>query len=178
MDAELRERAAFYLTGQRGAEHDAAEERDMRPALFAGYRDLTALRYDFPIVLLKKDSPDGQIAEPLSVLIDRALDEAAVPGDDGERLRIHALKLERELRSMAARGSSVPVGAARSGRAAPGTGDRCRPARRQRAPLAACLTVEGDLIDCDAAMPERLLVHTWHAVQQRKRRPSVRTSTA
>ena len=58
MDAELRERAAFYLTGQRGAEHDAAEERDMRPALFAGYRDLTALRYDFPIVLLK-DSPDG-----------------------------------------------------------------------------------------------------------------------
>ena len=51
----------------------------MRPALFAGYRDLTALRYDFPIVLLK-DSPDGSIAEPLSVLIDRALDEAAVPG--------------------------------------------------------------------------------------------------
>jgi len=106
MDAELREHAAFYLTGRRSdADHDPVEELGMRPALLAGYRDLTTLRYDFPIVLLK-DSPDGSIAEPLSGLIDRALAEAAVSGHDGERLRIHALRLERELRSMAARGVS------------------------------------------------------------------------
>jgi hypothetical protein len=104
MQAELREHAAFYLTGKRSdTQGDAVAELGMRPALLAGYRDLTALRYDFPIVL-PKDSPEGSIAEPLSVLIDRALDEAAVSKDDGERLRIHALKLERELRSMAARG--------------------------------------------------------------------------
>ena len=168
MDAELRERAAFYLTGQRGAEHDAAEDRDMRPALFAGYRDLTALRYDFPIVLLK-DSPDGQIAEPLSVLIDRALDEAAVPGDDGERLRIYALKLERELRSMATRGvfgslSALLDLAARHLAPATDAGLLADSARR----LQSALTVEGDLIDCDAAMPERLGVHAWHAVQRKK----------
>ena len=168
MDAELRERAAFYLTGQRGAEHDAAEERDMRPALFAGYRDLTALRYDFPIVLLK-DSPDGQIAEPLSVLIDRALDEVAVPGDDGERLRIHALRLERELRSMALRGvfgslSALLDLAARHLAPATDADLLADTARR----LQSALTLEGELVDCDAAMPERLLVHTWHAIQQRK----------
>ena len=61
MHAELREHAAFYLTGKRsGAEPDPVEELGMRPALLAGYRDLTALRYDFPIVLLK-DSPDGSM---------------------------------------------------------------------------------------------------------------------
>ena len=27
---------------------------ELRPALFAGYRDLTALRYDFPLVLMSK----------------------------------------------------------------------------------------------------------------------------
>ena len=33
--------------------------------------------------------------------------------------------------------------------------------------LQSALTVEGDLIDCDAAMPERLLVHAWHAVHKK-----------
>ena len=169
MDAGLRERAAFYLTGRRSdTQRDAVEELGMRPALLAGYRDLTALRYDFPIVL-PKDSPDGSIAEPLSVLIDRALDEAAVSKDDGERLRIHALKLERELRSMAARGVGGSLLALldlaarhlESGSDAILLADSVR--RLQRA-----LTVEGELIDCDAAMPERLLEHTWRAVQQKK----------
>ena len=169
MDAELRERAAFYLTGKRsGTDHDPGEELGMRPALLAGYRDLTALRYDFPIVLLK-DSPDGSIAEPLSVLIDRALDKAAVSGQDGERLRIHALKLERELRSMAARGVGGSLLALLDQAAqhlAPGTDASLLADSVRR--LQGALTVEGELVDCDAALPARLLTHTWLAVHTKK----------
>jgi hypothetical protein len=169
MHAELREHAAFYLTGRRsGAEPDPVEELGMRPALLPGYRDLTALRYDFPIVLLK-DSHDGSIAEPLSALIDRALDEAAVPGDDGERLRIHALKLERELRSMAARGvgGSVLALLDLAGRhLAPGpdAGLLADSVRR----LQGAMRFEGELVDCDAVLPARLATHAWQAVQRKK----------
>jgi len=169
MDAELREHAAFYLTGRRSdADHDPVEELGMRPALLAGYRDLTTLRYDFPIVLLK-DSPDGSIAEPLSGLIDRALAEAAVSGHDGERLRIHALKLERELRSMAARGVSGSLLALLDLAArhlAPGTdaGLLADSVRRLRE----ALRDEGELVDCNAALPSRMLTHAWQTVQRKK----------
>jgi uncharacterized Fe-S cluster protein YjdI len=169
MDAELREHAAFYLTGRRSdADHDPVEELGMRPALLAGYRDLTTLRYDFPIVLLK-DSPDGSIAEPLSGLIDRALAEAAVSGHDGERLRIHALRLERELRSMAARGVSGSLLALLDLAArhlAPGTDASLLADSVRR--LQEALRDEGELIDCDAALPSRLLTHAWQAVQRKK----------
>ena len=54
MNAELNhvELVAFHLTGDRSGGHltDVAE-LDMRPALFAGYGDLTGLRYDYPLVL-------------------------------------------------------------------------------------------------------------------------------
>ena len=169
MHAELRDHAAFYLTGKRsGTEPDPVEALGMRPALLAGYRDLTALRYDFPIVLLK-DSPDGSIAEPLSMLIDRALDEAASPGNDGERLRVHALKLERELRSMAARGVSGSLSALLdlAGRhLASGTDAGLFADSVQR--LQSALTVEGELVDCDVALPARLLTHAWQAVHRKK----------
>lgn len=169
MHAELREHAAFYLTGKRrGADHDPVEGLGMRPAVLAGYRDLTALRYDFPIVLLK-DSPDGSIAEPLSGLIDHALDECAVSGDDGERLRIHALKLERELRTMAARGVGGSLAvlldlAARHLALGTDAGLLADSVRR----LQGALKVGGELVDCDAALPARMLTHAWQAVHRKK----------
>ena len=44
---------AFYLTGnQSRAGLNAIGELGLRPALLAPYRDLTALRYDFPLVLV------------------------------------------------------------------------------------------------------------------------------
>jgi hypothetical protein len=58
------------------------------PALLARYRDLAALRYDFPLVLSK----DGAI-HSLTVLVDEAL-----KGKD-EKARAQALRREREIRS-------------------------------------------------------------------------------
>jgi hypothetical protein len=113
MDGELQERSAFYLTGRRSdINSDPVESPGLRPALLARHRDLTALRYDFPLVLANSTA-EGPIAEPLSGLIDRALDDTAAAGDDAARLQAHALKLERELRSMLAGGASGSMTAPR-----------------------------------------------------------------
>ena len=53
MQVELQAHIAFHLTGRLPqGEGDALAHSDLQPAIFAGYRDLTALRYDFPLVLL------------------------------------------------------------------------------------------------------------------------------
>jgi hypothetical protein len=43
------ERVAFHLTGRRGA--SVRDAGALRPALQARYRDLAALRHDYPVVL-------------------------------------------------------------------------------------------------------------------------------
>ena len=75
MEADTQAHVAFFLTGRRPSEHlDAVEGLGLRPALFAGYRDLTQLRYDFPLVLAV-DSSDGAFVHSLSGLVDAALPE-------------------------------------------------------------------------------------------------------
>src|SRR5450830_634288 len=104
MEADTQAHVAFFLTGRRQSEHlDAVDGLDLRPALFAGYRELTQLRYDFPLVLVEGRA-DDQFAQSLSGLIDRALASIA-PGGDSERIRKHALRLEQEIRTLAAGGA-------------------------------------------------------------------------
>jgi len=97
MDAEVRTEAAFYLTGRA----DAAEGLGLRPALFAAYRDLAALRYDFPLLLLDRTA-DGRIFEPLSALVDREI--------EGGADRAASLRREREFRAAAAAAAHVMLG--------------------------------------------------------------------
>jgi len=86
MEADTQAHVAFFLTGRRPSEHlDAVDGLDLRPALFAGYRELTQLRYDFPLVLVA-DRTDKLFLQSLSGLIDGAL-EVAARGSDGERIR-------------------------------------------------------------------------------------------
>lgn len=62
MEAEFQKQIAFYLTGkQSGTGLDPIAGLDVRPALFAGYRDLSRLRYDFPLVLVKQDADRGYV---------------------------------------------------------------------------------------------------------------------
>ena len=93
---------AFYLTGNRSREAlNAIGELALRPALFARYRDLTALRYDFPLILAW--AADGSAAvQSLSSLFDDLLSRCA-HGEESGRVRQHALRLEREIRIRAAR---------------------------------------------------------------------------
>ena len=155
------------IAGKQPDEHlDAIDEASLRPALFAGYRDLTALRYDFPL-LLPDDANDMVVALPLSALIDRAL-EAAARGLDCERVRKHAIRVELQIRRLVAAGQSGSFSAlwdkAVSHLAKTADNAFGDSVRRSRG----AITLDGELADCDAALPSRLLRHLWAAVERRK----------
>ncbi len=167
MEANTQAHVAFFLTGRRPSEHlDAVDGLDLRPALFAGYRDLTRLRYDFPLLLVAGRA-DHLMLQSLSGLIDAALADAA-RGGDGESIRKHVLRLEQEIRALVSAGA-VGSFSALWDRAAGqlGTGADQGLADSLRCTRAA-IKVDGELADCDAALPFRLLQHAWAAVQRQK----------
>ncbi len=164
MQAELQAHIAFHLTGRKPQDEFAAlAGSDLHPAILAGYRDLTSLRYDFPLVLARES------VQSLSGLIDAALKDIAADGD-AERLRRHALRIEREVRRLAAEGVAGSlkklwdIGADRID----AKGDEQLQDSLSR--LRAALKVDGEVVDCDAAMPFRLFRHLWQVGQDRKAR--------
>ena len=167
MEAETQAHVAFFLTGRRPSEHlDAINGLGLRPALFAGYRELTHLRYDFPLVLVTGRT-DNLFVQSLSGLIDSALGTVA-RGSDGERIRKHVLGLEQEIRALVA-GGSVGSFSALWDMAANQLvkGADTSPADSLRRTRAA-IKFDGAMADCDAALPSRLLQHAWAAVQKQK----------
>ena len=55
MQAKHQDQLIFHLTGKRQGDGLAAiDGLDLRPALLAPYRDLAALRHDFPVVLVER----------------------------------------------------------------------------------------------------------------------------
>ncbi len=179
MQAELQAHIAFHLTGRkpRGA-FDAHAQSGLRPAVFAGYRDLTALRYDFPLVLIRA-AGDRQSLQSLTGLIDGALKTIAA-GSDEERVRRHGIRIEQEIRKLAAEGVVGPlsklwdIAAARplsklwdiaAARMGAKTDELLRDSLSR---LRAALTDDGEVVDCDTAMPFRLFQHLWQAGQDRK----------
>src|SRR5450759_5308384 len=170
MQAELQVHIAFHLTGRKPqGEFATLASSDLHPAILAGYRDLTSLRYDFPLVLTQ-DS-----VQSLSGLIDGALKAIAADGD-ADRLRKHALRIEREIRRLVAEGTTGSLtklwdaGAARIGDAGAARigvkGDELLQDSLKR--LRAALKIDGEVIDCDAAMSFRLFQHLWQVGQDRK----------
>jgi hypothetical protein len=170
MDPKLQEHVAFHLTGKRvGATLQAPEGLGLRPALLAPYKDLTALRYDFPLVLARTDQPADCI-HSLSGVIDHLLQEIAPRGIDGERTRKHVLQLEREIRALVAEGAGGDLSdvwetaakllATRGG----------KDVAQSFAQAQSGLKVDGVLVDCSPEMPARLLTHAWQIVQAAKTR--------
>jgi hypothetical protein len=167
MQVELQAHIAFHLTGRMPQDAgDALARNDLQPALLAGYRDLTALRYDFPLVLISKGG-DGQSVQSLTALFDGALKEAAANGE-GERIRKHAGRLEREIRKLVAEGTTgtlsklCDLGVGRIG----AKNDELLQKSFSR--LRAALKSDGEVIDCDKAMPFRLFQHAWQGLQDQK----------
>ena len=171
MDATALERqAVFHLTGSRtdGA-LEPIEEGVFRPALLAAYRDLTRLRYDFPVVLVE-GAADGATVRSLSSVVDGVLQELAPRGVEGERLRRQVLGLERELRSLVrdgARGMLSDLWETAVGRIAAEAGDEVG---QVLAHAGDQLPVDGEVVDCDHEAPARLVEHAWRTTQQRKGR--------
>jgi len=163
---ELQSPVAFHLTGKRtGDDLAPVIERGLRPAAFARYRDLTALRYDFPLVLQDPASGGSCIAS-LTELVDRALE--ADRGPEKGRLRAHAHRLEREIRVLVAEGAGGTLAELieqAAERLAPATGGKFPDSLAR---LRKHLKTGGMLVDCDARMPARVIAHAWQAAQKER----------
>ncbi|HUL71776.1 MAG TPA: hypothetical protein VLT86_01660 [Vicinamibacterales bacterium] len=157
--------AAFHATGRRlGDELAPMAGLDLRPILLARHRDLTTLRYDFPIVLVADDDGDG-CARSLSGIIDDLI--GALAHADA-RLASDLLKVELTIRSLVAsgqRGSLSNLWDAAAGRLQ-AHGDKALHDSLKRARGA--LSVDGELVDCDGELPRRLFEHAWRLEHERK----------
>lgn len=169
---------------QRHAMAEAANPPDVRadqtsaaaerwPALFARYRDLSRLRYDFPLVLADGEG-GGPLLQPLTRIIDDVLRETAPPGPAGEALRQQVLRLEDAIRDRVAQGARDRLTnlwrqcaadlLAASGEPPFGPLDTNLDRARD------ALRVDGSVIDCDEATPKAVLIHAWKAVHRAKAR--------
>lgn len=168
MDTDLQEKVAFYLTGKMtGKSLQAIDAAELSPVLFAGYRDLTKLRYDYPLVLIDYPS-DERFAEPLSGLFDQIAEKLA-HGKDAAWIKPHLLRLEEDIRTLVASGAggrlselwemaATPLAAS-----SPLFADSLAKARVN-------LKIDGAVLDCDERLPYRLLSHAWALTQNRKAR--------
>ena len=169
MEADLQAHVAFFLSGKADtANLETIDRLGLRPALFAAYHDLTRLRYDFPLILVA-GAPDGACVESLSGLIDGILDRIA-HGSGAERLRKHVLSLERHIRAQAAAGREGKLSVLWD-EAAAELGKNDKALAESLAHARANLKLDGEVVDCDGAMPQRLVSHVWALTQaQRARR--------
>lgn len=163
MQSAQNAQVAFYLTGQQDA---AAREvfagLALRPALFASRRDLTQLRYDYPLMLLPGHT-DAEAVAPLSTLVDAALARHA-DRPDADRLRHHAHALERELRRLLAERGSGRFGTLRvAAMDRLGAGSTQELADSLRA--LSGLPSDAELLDCGRGTAGRLAEHLWAAAQ-------------
>jgi hypothetical protein len=167
MQVELQEHIAFHLTGRlsQGA-FDAHAQRDLYPAIFAECRDLTALRYDFPLVLTRAGG-DRQSVQSLSGLIDKVV-KAVATDSGGERVRRNGIRLEREIRKLVAEGVVGPLSKLWDIAAARISAETDEPLSDSLGRLRAALASDGEVVDCDVAMPFRLFQHLWQVEQERK----------
>jgi hypothetical protein len=167
MEAELQSHVAFYLTGKTSSEGlEALEGLDLRPALLAAYRDLTALRYDFPVVLAQQ----GTFVESLTGLVDGALQKLGADGNGGDRLQKQALRAEREVRILLAEGAQGSLSALWNQAASrlASKGDQALAGSLSR--VHAALQADGEVLDCNEALPASLLSHAWNRVQEERAR--------
>ena len=169
MEAELQTQIAFYLTGKTpGAGLDAVDGLNLQPALLARYRDLSKLRYDFPLVLVENAADRGCV-QCLSAIVDGVV-SAVAQGDDGERLTKHLLRLEQEIRVLVAEGVSGALSALwdkAAGRLAARGNDLLKDSLSR---ARAALKTDGRVVDCGKAMPADVINHAWAGVQEKKAR--------
>ncbi|MCP5065382.1 MAG: ferredoxin [bacterium] len=172
MSTGLRELVRFHLTGDGGGD-DRREESGLRSALLAPYRDLSVLRYDFPLVLVERDD-DGAIVRSLSSVVDGVLREIAPTGAEGERLRSHYLRLETAMRVLLSEGVEATLselwGLAERKLLSESDETSAELLRDSLSRPGGAPRVDGEVIDCDDDTPARVFEHAWRAVQQERSR--------
>jgi hypothetical protein len=167
MNPALQQQSVFHLTGKRPVTGlDAIDGLGLRPALLGRYRDLTKLRYDFPVVLV--EGTPGSCVRSLSEVIDTLLRAIARPGIEGEGLRKHVLRIEREIRRLLASGARGLLSALWDQAVAQLASQPEFTLAEYLQHVRSELQVDGELADCDEQLPARLLTHAWRAAHDRK----------
>jgi hypothetical protein len=170
MQTHSQDQATFHLSGRRsGAGLAPIDGLDLRPALLAPYRRLAELRHDFPIVLA--DEGEGaDVVRSLSDLVDAVLKEVAPRGVEGERLRRHALQLERQIRGAVADGGGGTLAALWDEAAARLGANESDTLEQVLRHAGTALPCDGEILGCTRAMPARLVTHAWRAARRAKAR--------
>jgi hypothetical protein len=170
MQAKQQDQLIFHLTGKRqGDGLRAIEGLELRPALLAPYRDLNGLRHDFPLVLDEREG-GPEFVHSLSGLVNAMLKEVAPRGIDGERLRRHALQLEREIRQAVeggARGTLDELWQEAAARLGAREGETLEQVLGH---AGGALPTDGAVLGCSHDMPARLVTHAWRAARRDRAR--------
>jgi hypothetical protein len=143
-------------------------DMSLLPALLSRYRDLAKLRYDYPVVLVAGEST-RQI-QSLKSVVNALLQEIAPSGVPGERMRRILLRLETEVRrnvANGARGRLTELWDRASREMIDGAEGALRESLEETLRRArTALEVDGELIDCDAETPVRIVTHIWRQAAQ------------
>ena len=94
--------------------------------------------------------------------------KAVAANGDGERTRKHANRLEREIRKLVAGGATGTLSSLCDAAAASMGAKSDEQLAKSLKSLRAALKHDGEVIDCDKAMPFRLFRHAWQTLQDRK----------
>jgi hypothetical protein len=173
--ADLLELAAYRPASEKsGPDPEGIGEQALTPALLNRYRDLTSLRYNFPVILAGPEAEAGQVRS-LTGIIDGILQEIAPRGPAGERLRKQVLELEREIRTLASRGTKGSLAQlwdlARTDLLSGAGEDAASKSLDSDLNLARrALRFDGEVVDCDGETPRKVLMHLWRAVEAEKAR--------
>ena len=164
----------FHLTGRRASSGQddglrAIDGLGLRPALMAPYRDLTELRHDFPLVLVERGAA-ADCVRSLSSLVDAVLKDVAPRGIEGERLRRHALQLEREIRRAVDQGTTGTLAELWHAAAARLGAREGQTLEQVLGHAGGALRADGPVLGCSPDMPARLITNAWQAAQRVKAR--------
>ncbi len=163
---------AFNLIGKTAESGlDDISGLDLQPALYAGFTDLNKLRHDFPVVLGNYDDA-GSFARSLSAIVNDILKKNAPQGSEGEFMRCQILNIEQEIRENIAGSAGLSlmeawVTATHNLRSRIDNNllkafDKCLEH------IWGALKFDGQIIDCNAALPIAMLRQAW-AIDQRKK---------
>jgi len=162
--------SAFHLTGQiAGEETFEITGRGLRPALFSSYGDLARLRHDFPMVLTRRVNGGASLAS-LSDIMTELVVRIAPRGSAGEQRRQHVLRLEAEIRQLAAAGRRAELGelwqeAASNLRARAGDDNERSALDGSLEAARAALEVDGDVVGYSGEAAQAMVGHAWAAVE-------------
>lgn len=174
MSVTMQEMINFHLTGKAGRDDSAKSVGgDACPALMVPYRQLSDLRYDFPLVLID-NCDDRLFAESLTGIMNRLMRDIAPQGNSGEQLRQHMLRLEARIRDLVASGYELSLSQlwrrAEQSLISECAGDEADTLRNSLATARFALKTDGRVIDCDERVAERVLQHAFIVTKGRRTR--------